>query len=84
MNIKHGKTYWTLSVRNFKLKAEMPASEYKANLERVRKEIKATVKTHDFATEQQAKEALSKLPKASRQWVQIAEATPISLGLGWC
>jgi len=84
MIIKHGKTYWTLSVRNFKLKAEMPASDYKAALERVRKEIKTVIKTHDFATKQQAKDALAKLSKQSRQWVQIDEATPVSLGLGWC
>ena len=84
MNIKHGKTYWTLSVRNLKLKTEMPPSEYKAALERVRKEIKAVVKTHDFTTEQQAKDALTKLSKQNRQWVKIDEATPVNLGLGWC
>jgi ribonuclease D len=84
MNIKHGKTYWTLSVRNLKLKSEMPASEYKANLERVRKEIKDVIKTHDFATKQQAKNALNKLSKQNRNFVQIDEATPVSLGLGWC
>lgn len=84
MNIKHGKTYWTLSVRNYKLKQTMSAQEYKAALERVRKEIKTTLKTHDFATKQQAEEALSKLQKQSRNFVQIDEATPVSLGLGWC
>ena len=83
--MKVGKPYWSIKIRNDDLLGSLPSKEYhKLRKEKQAEAAKLLGNQFDFATEKQATAAVKKLPEQFKDWVQVRELTPISLGLGWC
>lgn len=83
--MKTGTPYWSIMIRNEKLRQALSRSEYFQKQKEVRAEILAILDNRlDYKTESEAKAAHKKIPKRLHGWVWIAESMPVSLGLGWC
>lgn len=83
--MKVGKSYWSVSIRNESARNSMPNKEYQQKRRELRQQA-ATIlgNKFEYATEKEALAAKKKLPKNIRQWTEVSETWPVSLGLGWC
>lgn len=90
--MKHGKSYWSISINQDKVWNDLVATKKDATrrdlmltIKYIRVNMKAQLNDKlDYSTEAQAKDACAKLDDATRKVVSIYETTPVSLGLGWC
>jgi len=73
-----GKTYWSIQIDSWTLKANLPKSEYFPTLRKLQAELKAAVngKT-DFQSLESANIAYNKLPQYLKDAAKVEELTPI-------
>ena len=91
--MKIGKSYWSVSVSQDKVWAEVALTEPQNNNRKyviqkcisISKNIKLQLngKT-EYATEIEARKAVEKLDEEIVKYVDINENFPVNLGLGWC
>jgi len=91
--MKTGKSYWSVSVSQDKVWAQVAITEPENNNRKnviqkcisISKDIKLQLngKT-EYATEIEARKAVEKLDQEIVKYVDINENFPVNLGLGWC
>jgi hypothetical protein len=83
--MKTGKSYWAISFRNESTRKVTPWQDYQKAQRDLRKEAAQIIgNSMEYKTEKEALAAKAKLPKHLKEWAEVNEQIPVSLGLGWC